>query len=186
MARMRTAAPTHPDAPTDAAEPAVIVMYRETVRPLHQFVARRAGGSQELVEDILQEVYLRAVEVWDAGHPPRAALPWLKTLARHLLINYYRKHRPSLVDPAVLHDVVSATEPHTSPRAVALIHCALARLPDRHARFIEAFHLDGRSMRKIAAAYGLSERAVEGRLARARKALKKHLEPLIECEGDEP
>ena len=183
---MRPTAPTQPDAPADAAEPALIVMYRETVQPLHQFVARRSGGSRELVEDVLQEVYLRAVEVWSAGRPPRAALPWLKTLARNLLINYYRKHRPGLVDPALLGEVVNATEPGATPRAVALIHLALARLPDRHARFVEAFHLDGRSVRDIATEHGLSERAVEGRLARARKALRTRLEPLLERDGDEP
>jgi RNA polymerase sigma-70 factor (ECF subfamily) len=175
MDPMRLTEAHQTDARSESAEPALIKVYRETVRPLHRFIALRSGGSRELIEDVLQEAYLRAIEVWHAGHPPREPLPWLKTLARNLLINYYRKHRPQLVDPSLLSEA----------RAVALIHWGLARLPDRHARLVEAFHLEGRSVREIATAGGLSERAVEGRLRRARKALEKRLEPLVRPAGDE-
>jgi RNA polymerase sigma-70 factor (ECF subfamily) len=175
----------HSDASAEAAEPALIRVYRETVRPLHRFVALRAGGSRELVEDVLQEVYLRAIEAWQSGHPPREPLPWLKTLARNLLINYYRKHRARLVDPSVLSEATSPDRPAGTPAAVALIHRGLAGLPDRHARLLEAFHLDRRSVREIATALDLSERAVEGRLHRARKALRKRLEPLVRHDGEE-
>ncbi|UCD76580.1 MAG: sigma-70 family RNA polymerase sigma factor [Phycisphaerales bacterium] len=179
-----TAAPRR-NAPPAAAEPALIEVYRETVRPLHRFIALRSGGSRQLIEDILQEVYLRAIEVWHGGRPPRDPLPWLKTLARNLLINCYRRHRPRLVEPSLLSEVVNSEQSAATPRAVALIHWGLARLPDRHARLIEEFHLEGRSAREIATAKGISERAVEGRLHRARKALKKRLEPLVEPGGEE-
>jgi RNA polymerase sigma-70 factor (ECF subfamily) len=182
---MRLTEAPHTDAPHEAAEPALIAVYRETVRPLHRFVALRAGGSRELVEDVVQEVYLRAIEVWHAGRPPREPLAWMQTVARNLLINYYRKHRPRLVEPSLLSEVTSAERPAETPGAVALIHRGLAGMPDRHARLVEAFHLEGRSTREIATALGLSERAVEGRLHRARKALRKRLEPLVLRAGDE-
>jgi RNA polymerase sigma-70 factor (ECF subfamily) len=185
MNPMRLTEAPHADAPPEAAEPALIKVYRETVRPLHRFVALRSGGSRDLIEDVLQEVYLRAIEVWHVGHPPRDPLAWLKTVARNLLINYYRKNRPRPVDPSLLSEAMNSGRPAAAPRAVALIHWGLARLPDRHARLVEAFHLEGRSVREIATARGLSERAVEGRLHRARKALKKRLEPLVRRAGDE-
>lgn len=172
---------------TDApeAEPALIAVYRETTRPLYQFIARRAGGSRELSEDVLQEVYLRAIEVWHSGHAPREPLAWLKTLARNLLINYYRRHRPQFVDPSLLSEAMNPEAPAATPTAIALVHWGLGELPDKHARIIEAFHLEGRSVREIAAAESLSERAVEGRLRRARTALKKKLEPLVRAAGDD-
>ena len=127
------------------------------------------GGPEPALEaqDLAQEVYLRAIEVWHAGHPPRDPVAWLQTLARNLLINYYRKHRPRLVDPSLLNEAMDPQRRAATPEAVALIHRGLARLPDRHARLVEAFHLEGRSVREIATAEGLSERAVEGRLHRA-------------------
>ena len=124
-------------------------------------------------------------EAWHSGRPPREALPWLKVLARNLLINYYRKRRPKLIDPSLLNEVTNPERPVTTSPAVALIHWGLSQLPERHARLVESFHLDGRSLREIATAHGLSERAVEGRLRRARKALKKRLEPLVQRAGDQ-
>jgi len=183
---MRLTESPHADASPEAVETALISVYRATVRPLHRFIALRAGGSRQLIEDVLQEVYLRAIEVWHAGHPPREPLPWLKTLARNLLINYYQKRRPQPIDPSLLNELMNDEHPAATPRAIALIHWGLAHLPDRHAALVEAFHLEGRSVRQIAAAHGLSERAVEGRLRRARRALKKRLEPLIRTAGDEP
>ncbi len=163
----------------------LIEVYRETVRPLHEYVGLRSGGSRELTEDILQEVYLRAIEIWHAGRPPREPLAWFKTLARNLLINYYRKHRPRLVEPGALSEVMNPERPASTAEAAALIHLGLAQLPSRHARLVEAFHLEGRTVRQIAVAQGISERAVEGRLDRARKAFRKKLEPLVRDVGGE-
>ena len=150
---MRLTEAVQADSPPTAAEPVLIEVYRETVRPLHQFIALRTGGSRELTEDVLQEVYLRAIEVWHAGRPPREALPWLKTLARNLLINYYRKRRPKLIDTSLLNEVTNPERPVATPHAVALIHWGLSQLPERHARLVEAFHLEGRSVREIATEY---------------------------------
>ena len=47
------------------------------------------------------------------------------------------------------------------------------------AELIEAFHIEGKSLREIAEETGLSERAVEGRLTRARAKLRRRLEPYI-------
>lgn len=51
------------------------------------------------------------------------------------------------------------------------------------ARIIEAFHLDGLKVREIALEMGLSERAVEGRLKRAREKLRKKLTPAVGSGG---
>jgi RNA polymerase sigma-70 factor (ECF subfamily) len=169
---------------TDEVESTIISVYRETVRPLHRFVACRSGGSRELVEDVLQEVYLRAVEAWQGGRPPREPLPWLKTLARNLLVNYYRRRRPSAVDPVVLQEAIDPEHAPDTPDAAAIVHWGLARLSRREARLIEAFHLERRSVREIAMGEGATERAIEGRLYRARRNLRRRLEPLVREKGD--
>jgi DNA-directed RNA polymerase specialized sigma24 family protein len=55
----------------------------------------------------------------------------------------------------------------------------MARLRRGHADVLEAFYFDGKSVRDIARERSLSERAVEGRLRRARAKLKKKLEKLV-------
>ena len=56
------------------------------------------------------------------------------------------------------------------------MHWALGKLRREQAGLIEAFHLEGKRVREIAAEWGLSERAVEGRLRRARQALQDQLQ----------
>ena len=65
------------------------------------------------------------------------------------------------------------------PSAAALVNWGLARMSKRQAGIIEEFYFNDCSTREIADHHGLSERAVEGRLRRARKNLEKYLRPYV-------
>jgi len=60
---------------------------------------------------------------------------------------------------------------------------ALARLPERQSRLLEAFHFDRCRVAQIAETMGLSERAVEGRLRRARESLRREIEASAQTPG---
>ncbi len=63
---------------------------------------------------------------------------------------------------------------------VSAVMChALARLPAAQARLLEAFHFEDRRTSQLADAFGLSERAVEGRLRRARERLRRELTAIM-------
>ena len=51
----------------------------------------------------------------------------------------------------------------------------MAQLRRTHSDILEAFYFDEKSIREIASDRSISERAVEGRLHRAREKLKKKL-----------
>jgi DNA-directed RNA polymerase specialized sigma24 family protein len=55
----------------------------------------------------------------------------------------------------------------------------MARLRRSHADLLEAFYFDEKSVRQIATERSMSERAVEGRLRRARAVLKKKLQRVL-------
>jgi DNA-directed RNA polymerase specialized sigma24 family protein len=55
----------------------------------------------------------------------------------------------------------------------------LAQLRRPHAALLEAFYFDGHSVSDIAAASATSERAIEGRLRRARAKLRKKLDRVV-------
>lgn len=73
-----------------------------------------------------------------------------------------------------------------SPEAASLLNCGLSHLKPRQARLLEAFHLEGKRVAEIATLEGLSERAVEGRLRRARLKLKRHLKTVVRRNGGRP
>lgn len=158
----------------------LIDVYRAEVRPLYAFVSRRVGGDRDLAEDVVQETFLRALAAWKRKGAPAAPAAWLRTAATNLIRNHYRALRPERLP--VGFDLDAETLELASPDHAALVQWGLARLRDGHARLLEAYHLDGREVRAIAAEHGLSERAVEGRLRRARQALRALLARRIEGE----
>ncbi len=161
----------------DEGTAGMIETYRETIHPLYQFVSRRTGRCRQLAEDVTQETYLRAVVQWRNGRQPANALAWLQTVARNLLLNHYRRMSPESLEASRVECALEA-KPVDSPDAAALVYWGLARLGRRRGRLLEAFYIEGKSMRTIASELGASERAVEGRLRRARQALKDRLTPI--------
>lgn len=161
----------------------MIETYHDTIHPLYQFVSRRAGRSRQLAEDITQETYLRAVVQWRNGRQPENPLAWLQTVARNLLLNHYRRRGPESLEASNLTGVLERA-PVEGSDAAAVVCWGLARLGRRPRRLLEAFYIEGQSTRTIAADLGVSERAVEGRLRRARQGLKNRLKPLMERHGE--
>ena len=161
----------------------VIGVYRETVQELYRFVSRRSGGSRELAEDITQETYLRALREWRSERRPDVPLAWLQTVARNLLLNHYRRKTPELIDAARI-DALFDDGPADGPDAAALVYWGLARLGRRRGELLEAFYLEDKNTATIAREFGISERAVEGRLRRARQALRARLERIIKQNGE--
>ncbi len=161
----------------------LILVYRETVAPLYEFVSRRAGRSRELAEDVTQEAYLRATTAWRKDGLPDRPIAWLQTVARNLLVNHFRKRKPDLIDSTEI-DTLLGAAPSGGSEAAALVCWGLARLNARDAGVLEAFHIDGRPIRSIAATFGDSEKAIEGRLRPARLALKKLLLPHVGTKGE--
>lgn len=156
-----------------------IQIYRDTVRELYGYVSRHCGGDGELAEDTTQEAYLRALTEWRRKRRfPKEPLAWLRTVARNLLINHFKRIRPRSLSTDALDLEQERLEPRTADAAV-LLGWGLARLRALEAELIEEHHLRGLSIRAIAEARGLSERAVEGRLRRSRQALARVLTPFL-------
>ena len=167
-------------------EATLVSTYQELVRPLYAYVSRRCGGDRSLAEDVTQEAWLRAVAAWKKSGLPDNPLAWLKTVSKNLLLNYYRR-APMISMDALPNDweerVLGEGIGKENSDHAAAVSWGLARLRPGQARLIEAFHLDGQRVKDIATELGLSERAVEGRLRRARLDLRKKLEPLVGTEG---
>ena len=155
-------------------EAELVQTYRDTIRPLYAFVSRRVGGDASLAEDLVQDAWMRALDAWPRRGVPDEPLAWLIRVARNTLVSHFRRVQPELVDPALL-DLEAAASLPDGPDAAAVIGWGLARLRRSQAELLEALYFDGKSVREIAVERSMSERAVEGRLRRARATLKKVL-----------
>jgi RNA polymerase sigma-70 factor (ECF subfamily) len=156
----------------------IVLQYRKTIGPLYAYVSKRVGGDRALAEDIVQDTWMRALDTWPRRGTPDEPLAWLKHVARNVLASHFRRARPQPVDPSTLDIGDDRFTPET-PDAAALVSWGLARLRRSQIEMLEAFHFEGLSVAEIAAASGISERAVEGRLRRARAKLRKKLTPVL-------
>lgn len=156
------------------AEDELLAVYRSTVRPLYAYVSRRTGRERDLAEDTVQETYMRALAHWRRSGKPAEPLAWLKTVARNLLVSHYRRIKPKSLQELEI-DVESENRNPEKRNDVAMLYPALARLKTKESRLLEAHYFEEQSVREIAADFGLSERAVEGRLRRARQKLGRVL-----------
>lgn len=153
-------------------------VYRDTVRPLYAFVSRRVGADTALAEDLVQETWMRALDTWPDRGVPDEPLAWLIRVARNTLVSHFRKHRPESIDPALI-DIEDERYLAAKPDSAAVVGWGLAQLRRGHADVLEAFYFEGQSVGEIASARALSERAVEGRLRRARAKLKSKLHRIV-------
>lgn len=160
-----------------------IDLFRRLMPPLYAGVSRRVGAQRALAEDVTQEAWLRALNAWRRDGLPEDPGAWLRTVAANLLRSHYRRQargpraeldagrEPEAPTPdASLHD------PGAQARRADALQRGLARLRPEQAELLAERYLEGRASREIAAERGLGERALEGRLRRARLALARHID----------
>jgi RNA polymerase sigma-70 factor (ECF subfamily) len=167
-------------------EQRILEVYRQTISQLYAYVSRRCGGERPLAEDVVQETWLRAVDAWRRQGVPDAPSAWLVTVARNLLISHYRRYRPLPLGDETPESVLAVMDEglDTAPaESATLIQWGLARLPRTQSQVLEAFHLEQQPVARIAADLRLSERAVEGRLRRARRKLRQVIERMLAKQG---
>ena len=166
------------------SEQDLIETYRRTVKPLYAYVSRRVGGDAALAEDLVQDAWMRAIGDWRVNGIPDEPIAWLVRVARNTLISHFRRLRPQLLEPAQL-DLMSlqGSAAAEDPGMASVINWGMARLRRAHAELLEDFYFAGKSVRDIARDRSLSERAVEGRLRRAREKLKKKIEKVTAMGG---
>jgi RNA polymerase sigma-70 factor, ECF subfamily len=151
---------------------------------LFRFALPRVGGDAHAAEEVVQATLCRAVRKLDTFRGEAALLTWLCTFCRHEISARYEKERrkPPMVDlvdelPEVRAalESLSAARPETALQrgeTARLVQLVLDRLPGRYGDALEWKYIDGLSVAEIAARLGVSAKAAESMLTRAREAFR--------------
>lgn len=130
---------------------------------------RRLGASDNLAEDIVQEVMLTVWRKADSYDPSKAGVgTWIFTIARNLRIDALRRERRPALDAD---DPRFAADPSPSPadevetlRQEEQVRAAVRALPEEQAKVVTMAFYDGKSHGEIAAALSLPLGTVKSRL----------------------
>lgn len=157
-------------------------------------LVRRLIADGELVEDIVQETFLRAygarlhLEYLDA-QADRSQWPWLAAVARNRALDALRKHRGFVeqeLDDEVVLTERSLGDPethHLAARRREGIATALQAVCPRQRRMLILKHVEGWRYERIAESEGISIEALKSALARARRTFRSAYADIAEHSG---
>lgn len=105
---------------------------------------------------------------------------WLSQIARHAIVDYYRK-RAMVVDPAEAPEDVAEESDEDHNRNAEILSCLspmIEQLPERYREAILLTDLQGLTQKEMADKLGLSLSGAKSRVQRGREKLK---EMLLDC-----
>ncbi len=154
----------------------LLARYRE---PIYRFIRASTGDAQEAL-DLTQETFIAAFSALDRYDRSRPLLTWLRRIALNKCRDWGRRRRlramlwrTTPIDAA--HDVPDdgiAADVLAADRAdLARVNAAIARLPSRLRETLILRTIEGLGQAETAEVLGISEKAVETRLYRARSKL---------------
>jgi len=155
---------------------------------LRAFIAKRVND-QVHVDDILQEVFVRAHQQIDSVNDPRRLVSWIYQVTRNAIIDHYRKPRRQREILSGLSaelegiDEVAKTSTTTHPGDVAEPRAELAaclrpmieRLSQDYRDAITLVEINGMTQQAAATQMGISLSGMKSRVQRGRKQLKQML-----------
>jgi len=153
---------------------AVDEAFRALQDKLRGFIRKRIR-SNETVEDLLQDVFAKAVVASNSGRGPANLAGWLYATARTTIVDHYRSSRTRT---EVEIDEALAARPDESDLEQELSTCLrplASTLEPIYRETLLATDFEGRSLRSVAEEHGVSLSAVKSRASRARSLLKAQL-----------
>jgi RNA polymerase sigma-70 factor, ECF subfamily len=142
-------------------------------------VAWRQCAGHVDAEDVAQETFMKLWRNPSQLRDAAALKGWLIRVATNLVMDRYRRKPMQELDDAadVADDATSAPLQLDNAKIAKQVDEAIAQLPERQKLALTLVHFEQMTNIAAAAAMELTVDAVESLLARARRGLKKHLEP---------
>lgn len=163
---------------------------------LYRFILLRVGNDRHAADDLLQQTCFEAARHRRIPGPDEACQAWLFGIAKNLIRKHFRQARRDSKQRLSIASVVErkstergqdsngASDSIEHDEAVPQLLYAIAALDQADQALILGSYFEGRSHEELARVIGVSVRAIEGRLYRARNALRAALGPHFEgCES---
>lgn len=165
---------------------ALVDLYDRALPDVYGYLAARCG-SASVAEDLTSETFLAAVDAVRRGAVPHLSVAWLIGVARHKLVDHWRRNERDQRLTAELDQPPPSDDQWDVHLDVLTAHETLAALGGHHRSALALRYLDGLPVREVAACLGRTEGATEVLLVRARAAFRERYEqqrPTTAGEGE--
>jgi RNA polymerase sigma-70 factor (ECF subfamily) len=147
---------------------------------VYAYVRHRLTPVADLVDDVVQDVFLAALTGLPAFAGRSSLRTWLLAIARHKIEDIYRQRlrAPLAIDSNSAEEEPASDETPLDDqidraRAREKTRRVLEQMPERYALLLLWRYWEQRSAREMAGAIGTTEKSVERILARARARFKE-------------
>lgn len=160
------------------------LVYRKLALPLTKFLVKRMGGDQQAAEEVFARTISAAWEGWHTFRHKSTYFTWLCRIGLNKIADYYRDQvndNSRWVLPVLENLTLASTNELTPIEKLSLAELRAAMrecldlLPDEKRKLLQFRYWRELSVKEIAAHFGISERAVEGKIYRAKQTLKNIL-----------
>jgi RNA polymerase sigma-70 factor (ECF subfamily) len=155
---------------------------------LYSLVLQQVDRDEAVAEDLVQEVFLAALNSLDKFRGDSQLYTWLRSIALHKINDFYRRQtrepKPQKSPPdfnafeleQIGDDGQAILTTMESEEIRQSVHQALASLPQDYQEVLVLKYLKDMPVLAISQVMGRSPKSVEGLLSRARKAMRANLE----------
>ena len=152
----------------------LMTRHLKTLKSLAWHMLGDDGAAEDITQDVFLKAWLKAAS-WESGNAQ--FITWMRRVATNMCLDRLRKHKETL--PGELPEVMSqnsqADERMVSAEQAEQIKDALDQLPERQRAAITLCHFQYCSQSEAADILGVSVKAYESLLSRARRTLKSLL-----------
>jgi RNA polymerase sigma-70 factor (ECF subfamily) len=152
-----------------------LAFYDEALAQVYGYLYARCNRTA-VAEDLTAETFLAAVDAVRRDSPATVSLPWIIGVARHKLVDHWRRLTRETSGLRALADQYpdEASEDPTNDQLDAVqARQTLAALAPHHQAVLTLRYLDDLSVAEVAALLGRTVHATEALLTRARRAFKR-------------
>jgi len=157
----------------DDARADLLALYDDALPQVYGYLLSRCGHTS-VAEDLTAETFLAAVDAVRRPSPARVSVPWLIGVARHKLVDHWRRQIRERRDLQVIGGLVEdQVDPWDDYLDAARVRDTLDRLGAHHRAALTLRYLDGLPVPEVAALLQRNLHATEALLVRARTAFRR-------------
>ena len=144
--------------------------------PLHGFIRKRVSDEM-VVEDLLQEVFLKIHQNGDTLQDVKKLESWIYQITRNAIIDFYRSTRPmsSLDTPEVLDLPEELPDDDIVSELLPCVRAMVNNLPEQDRQALVLTEYQGLTQKEFGERIGLTFSGAKSRVQRAREKLKQEL-----------
>jgi len=146
---------------------------------LRAFIYKRVS-SQVDVEDILQEVFIKAQTNIASLRDAKQCIPWVYQITRNTIIDYYNKNKKKYLHTEIAEELsdLSNNEAINPEEIIQGLKPFIEALPKKYRDALLAIDLNGLTQKEYSEQQGISLACSKSRVQRGRKMVK---EMLMDC-----